>query len=249
MPRVVPSQVVALIDQIFPTAVTTPRFPVYSGNAATLAAIVSLADEIPEELITLSGDDYSDLVHSMESLAHVVDKWNYRGGDDPPPYIKGKSPVALVREMLARCPDQTPSPATSQLTFISDIGLRDSIRADLSTANSALHNGEWKASTVLAGSVVEALLLWSIQSNVAALAGLTPKPNGPPERWDLADLIDVAYRLQAIEQNTAAQARLAKNFRNLIHPGRAQRLQEICDRGTALTALAAAELVTRDLTP
>ena len=65
MPKVVPSQVVTLIDQVFPHATTTPRFPVYSGNAATLSAIVSLTDDIPEELITISGEDYSDLVHAM----------------------------------------------------------------------------------------------------------------------------------------------------------------------------------------
>jgi len=87
--------------------------------------------------------------------------------------------------------------------FISDVMLRDSIRIDLSTAGSALHNGEWKASTVLAGAVVEALLLWAIQAKPAQLASLTLKPSQPPERWDLANLIDVASRLSIIQQNTA----------------------------------------------
>lgn len=247
MPRVVPSQVVALIDQVFPHARATPKFPVYSGHAASLSAIVSLTDDIPEELIAISGDDYADLVHGLESLGHSVDRWNQRGGDDPPNYIKDKSPVAIVREMLAKCPDQRPSPATSELAFISDGALRESIRIDLSTASSALHNGEWKASTVLAGSAVEALLLWALQANAAMLDNLPRPPNGRPEQWVLDQLIDVAEQLHLIQQNTASQARLAKNFRNLIHPGRAQRLQEVCDRGTALTALAAAELVVRDL--
>jgi len=203
MPKVVPSQLLTLIDQVFPHITTTPRFPVYSGNAATLSAIVSLTDDIPEELITISGEDYSDLVHALESLAHSVEHWNQRGGDEPPPYIKGKSPVAIVREMLAKCPDQSPSPTTTDLMFISDVMLRDSIRIDLSTAGSALHNGEWKASTVLAGAVVEALLLWAIQAKPAQLASLTLKPSQPPERWDLANLIDVASRLSIIQQNTA----------------------------------------------
>lgn len=249
MPRVVPSQVVAFIDQAFPNARAAPRFPVYSGNGATLAAILRLTDEIPGELITISGEDYSDLLHSLAGLALATDRWNQRGGSDPPSYIKDKSPVALVREMLAKCPDEIPSPTISQLTFIGDDELRDSIRADLSTANSALHNSEWKASTVLAGAVVEALLLWAIQANATALAALASKPTGTPEQWPLAELIDVAHRLRLIEQNTTDQAVLAKNFRNLIHPGRAQRLREACDRGTALTALAATELVIRDLTP
>jgi hypothetical protein len=102
-------------------------------------------------------------------------------------------------------------------------------------------------STVLAGAAVEALPLWAIQRDPKKLVGLGQKPKGAPEDWGLAGLIDVASALALIEVNTATQAHLAKNFRNLIHPGRARRTNEVCDRATALTALAAAELVVRDL--
>src|SRR5262249_47471723 len=105
--------------------------------------------------------------------------------------------------MLAKCPDQNPSPATAAMTFITDDALRDSIRIDLSTATSALHNGEWKASTVLAGAVIEALLLWAIQRDPAKFAGAANKPKKALERWDLADLIDVGEALALIEPNTA----------------------------------------------
>lgn len=118
MPRVVPSQVVALIDRSFPGCKANRKFPVYSGNAGVLSAIVSLADEIPEELLTISGDDYTDLVHGMEALTHVVTHWNARGGDDPPAWIKDKSPVAVTRDVLAKCPDENPAPATAELVFI-----------------------------------------------------------------------------------------------------------------------------------
>ncbi len=50
-----------------------------------------------------------------------------------------------------------------------------------------------------------------------------------------------------IKEDTAIQARLAKDYRNLIHSGRAQRLGQICDRGTDLSAVAALERVVRDL--
>jgi hypothetical protein len=247
MPTIVPSQVVALIDQVFPDARVAPKFRVYSGSAATLSAIVDLTENIPGELITISGEDYTDLVHGLRALAQSVTRWNQRGGDEPPNYIKDKNPVAVIREMLAKCPDQSPSPTTAELSFIPDAALRDSIRLDLSTANSALHNSEWKAATVLAGAVVEALLLWAIQNNSSQLASLSSSPTGPPDEWGLSGLTRVALALGIIKQSTADQARLAANFRNLIHPGRAQRLQEVCDRGTALTALAAAELTIRDL--
>jgi hypothetical protein len=250
MPKVVPSTVVAAIDQAFPAVKQQSNFPVYSKSAGVLSAIVRLADEIPSELLTISPQDYIDLVQGLEALAHAVDFWKQRGGDDPPPTIGAKSPIFVVRSVLAKCSDQSPAPTTSDLAFITDADLRNSIRLDISSANSALYNSEWKAATVLAGAAVEALLLWAIQSPTAAtaLAALANKPSGPPDRWVLAEYIAVAERLKLIETNTATQAGLARDFRNLIHPGRAQRTAQICDRGTALSALAAVELVVRDLT-
>jgi hypothetical protein len=62
----------------------------------------------------------------------------------------------------------------------------------------------------------------------------------------LAEHILIAKHEDFIKQNTVKQVELAQGFRNLIHPGRARRLNEICDRATALNALAGAEQVIRD---
>jgi hypothetical protein len=116
---------------------------------------------------------------------------------------------------------------------------------------------------VLAGSATEALLLWAIEEAdratsgaVAAAVGalvaasiLARRPKPSADQWDFIELIEVARQLALINVESATQARLCKNFRNLIHPGRAARLGQLCDRGTALSALAAVELVVRDLTP
>lgn len=263
MPRVVPSQVVSLINLSFPGTQNTPDFPIYSASAGVLSAIVRLANEIPAELLTVGAEDYSNLVCALEGLTSAVNRWLQRGGDDPPARIKAKSPVSIIREILARCPDESPSPATASLSFIPDAGLRESIRLDISAANRDMTNGEWKGATVLAGSATEALLLWSIQqaearkvgtisAAVAVLVASTTfpqKPDNNPERWNFIELIEMAVQLTQIKDETGKQARLCKDFRNLIHPGRAARLGQVCDRGTALSALAAVELVVRDLTP
>jgi hypothetical protein len=59
----------------------------------------------------------------------------------------------------------------------------------------------------------------------------------------------VAANLGIIEADTAIETRLAGEFRNLIHPGRTLRLGKKCDRGTALSSVAALDHVVRDLTP
>jgi hypothetical protein len=245
MAHVVPSQIVALIDQNSQSNSAT--LTVGHGTVGILTAVTRLIDELPAELLTISGADYSDLVCSVESIRNSVAFWQQKGvGEIGNSGIRGKNVLVLIRGVLAKCPDQAPSIATAELAFITDDRLRDSIRLDISTATSALHNGEWKAATVLAGAAAEALLLWAIK-RAHELSTLETKPKGSPEDWGLGSYIAVATSLSLIKSTTTQQATLAQNFRNLIHPGRAQRHGEVCDRATALTALAAVEHIARDL--
>lgn len=106
-------------------------------------------------------------------------------------------------------------------------------------------NGEWKAVTVLGGSLLEALLLWSIQKHcgeelTSALERLPreigkPRDANRPETWSLVHYIEVARSLREIDEPAADAARLARDFRNLIHPGREQRPRTKCGRATAMS--------------
>jgi hypothetical protein len=246
MDHVFPSQIVALIDQL-EAETKPPHLGVNHLTAGRLTAIARLIDELPTELVTISGQDYSDLVAAVEAIRNAVAFWQHKGvGQIGMPAIRDKNILVLLREALGKCPDESPSAATAELAFITDHELRDSIRLDMSTATSALHNGEWKAATVLAGSAIEALLLWAI-ANASGFQALTPKPKGSLDSWDLKEYISVSRSLNLIKSSTEQLATLTRNFRNLIHPGRSQRLGEVCDRGTALAALAAVEAVVRDL--
>jgi hypothetical protein len=259
MPRVVPSQVAEFIDQLYPSAQTANQIHIHMGATGFLAGIVSFAKQIPPELITLTGQDLADYVLSIALIEDIRQVWLAAGAHWQLPNHRGTSPIALLRRALAKCPDEVPSPATAELFFVADVDLRDSIRRDISAANQDMVNAEWNGATVLAGAATEALLLWAVKSKsgswtaaVQALlaAGTLPqKPKSDPEQWTLIELIEVACHLGLITPKTATQARLGKDFRNLIHPGRASRLGQVCDRATALSALAAVEHVVRDLTP
>ena len=264
MPRVVPSEVVDLIDKLFPAArnqVEGMKFTLTAGNMNQLSAILEMVHQIPSEFLTLKGDQYAELVTSTAAIRTQIQKWQSVHGDETFRYVPGLrklSPVTMIRQALAACEDEFPAAGTTELNFIPDKDLRESLRRDISAVNSALTNGEWKAATVLAGSVVEALLLWSLEqhsrneidSAVSSLVdskSLQRRPSGNLEDWRLPELIEVARELKAVKEDTAIQARLAKDYRNLIHPGRAQRLGQVCDRGTALAAVAALERVIGDL--
>lgn len=84
--------------------------------------------------------------------------------------LKERDCVEIVRSALAKCLDEGPATVASSLVFIkgaSDTALRVALQTDLGSVERALSNGEWKAATVVAGSIIEALLLWAINQKSA----------------------------------------------------------------------------------
>lgn len=263
MPRVVPSQVRAYIGTLPDHTIYPEAASLNHLGSAALSSILDLLGQIPDELLTMDATAYSSFIGAKGEIRDTLEVWTAQRNAGHTPvartYHISRDPVGIIRDALAKCPDESPAPATSELNFINDPALRTNLRNDIGAINRTLSNGEWKAATVLAGSAIEALLLWKLQqipkANIdAAIKALTgsgelktkPKPN--LEDWVLHDYAEVAAHLKTIKQDTATETRLAREFRNLIHPGRAQRLAQNCDRGTALSCVAALEHVVRDLT-
>jgi hypothetical protein len=259
MSRVVPSQIVSLIDEIFPHTKNNADFYLDRPQAGSCTTIVELTEQLPPELLHLPSEQYSEFRLAINAIIVALEQWKHR--THRLGKVKGLSesnPVITIRKILAQCPDEFPSKDTAELKFIKDNDLRSNLRLDLSATNQALFNGEWKAATVLAGSVIEALLLWRLnqfeeeerntaRASLVAEGILRRDPGGNLDKWELHPFIEVAAKLEVIEEDTAQLARLAKGFRNLIHPGREQRLGQKCNRGTALSAVAAVEFVVEDL--
>jgi hypothetical protein len=165
----------------------------------------------------------------------------------------------VIRRALAKCPDEYPPSTTTELLFINDTALRENIRRDLGATERALNNAEWKAAAVLAGATIEALLHWRLQEPAPGATAIQPavtllvgngtisKPHNNVDRWELHQFIEVAGHLGLLKPDTCSAARLAQNFRNLIHPGRAARLAQTCNRGTAYSAVGALDQVIHDL--
>jgi hypothetical protein len=141
----------------------------------------------------------------------------------------------------------------ADLRFISDPDMRESIASDVMAANTALQNAEWKAATVLGGAAIERLLYWKLSPPQAlqtqrdtAVKRLTKPPSTNFDRWELSDFLAVAKALGAIGENTFKQADTARDYRNLIHPGRASRKNQVCNRATALAVISGLEHVIND---
>jgi len=258
--RVVPSDVVEQIERLFPNTKfdLSKKLQFFMGHRSFFSVILELVDLIPEELITFGTDDFSAYQTAIASMRSQIGVWDMQGDqsfDTTPGY--STDPVTLLHSLLSKCPDEAAASSTAGLDFISDEIQRQILRIDKSDADRALSNGEWKAATVLAGSIIEALLLWAIFKRAADIPGAVgvlqkrnvnlPRANRAPEEWHLHEFIEVSAELKIIGDTTAAQCRLAKGFRNLIHPGAEIRRAERCGRPEALGSAAALEHVIRDL--
>jgi hypothetical protein len=256
-----PSQVVQTIDDLFPHAKQDRMdYVVGPGNGSQLLGILNLLNDVPGELITLTATDYAELVLAKSTIEETLPHWRARGNVGDMANVKRFDAVTVIRRALARCPDEFPPAATTELLFINDPALRENIRSDLGATERALNNAEWKAATVLAGATIEALLHWrlrepspgatAVQAAVPHLvsSGKINRPHSSIDRWELHQFIGVAEHFNLLKPDTCSAVRLAQNFRNLIHPGRAARLAQTCDRGTAYSAVGALDHVIRDLT-
>ena len=264
MPNVMPSQIVAVVRRFFSHVTTTTAGDglIHSGQLDVLQGIVNLIREIPTELLVMPPDVYADLVLAIAIIEEQGKFRIGRGTSFQRPAIRSVDVATVIYRALDQCPDEFPPAATTDLLFVADADLRASIRQDIRAVNRAVTHAEWKAATVLAGAAVEALLLWRLSNppptvadiNVAiasarASGRLTDDPPSNREKWSLSQFVEVMGELRLIKDKTVQAARLCNSYRNLIHPGRARRLGETCNRGTALLAVAALEHVVTDLSP
>jgi hypothetical protein len=106
------------------------------------------------------------------------------------------------------------------LDFIGDHQLRQIVRRDLAEAEACLRTRAFKAATVLAGSVAEALLLAAILAN-----GNSAKSEAALNKLGLADLIAeaTATGVPVDDKTLRLMDNWLRHFRNLIHPGKERR--------------------------
>jgi hypothetical protein len=112
---------------------------------------------------------------------------------------------------------------------------------------------------VLAGSVIEALCLWAIREpaddgqirkvaeNLVERGTLRRAPQPDPLQWHAHELIEVAFAMAMIGNDTLQVTRTTKDYRNLIHPGRELRTGQTATQGTAHVAVGSMERVIEDL--
>jgi len=268
MSIVVPSQVVEYIETRYPQ-IDRPGFTLGINHAPSIEYLLFLVESLPSYLVTLQGEAAAEFGEAVSAIRFALRQWSVGEKNYAFKHIAlvaGDSqlhPIARLRKHLSTLQDEGAEPTTNELSFIADVAFRDALRRDLGAIDRCILNREWKAATVLGGSVVEALLLYALheyekannstlQSTIQSLKASRTLPKTLSrnlDEWGLHQLTEVSAAVSLIQKGTADECRIAKDFRNLIHPGKSVRLAQQCDRGTAFLTLAAVEHVIRDLKP
>jgi hypothetical protein len=259
MARVLPRDVAKMIEDAFPWVVSGKSGLAGLMTGPPLAALIDLVEKVPDGMLQSTSEKYRNFVWAVSSLRYLAKMLETgqtsAAGGLAWPSVGPINAVSVVWLFLKECPDEVVAESTPSLTFLKDEDFRLSVQIDISSAEADFDNGEWKSATVMAGSALEALLLWTVsrfsenqRRTAMEKCGLGNLDAQRPEAWrGLDDYIKVARELRAISEDTAKQASLARNFRNLIHPGREMRKSMKCDRGTARSALASVDHVVRDI--
>jgi hypothetical protein len=240
-----PSNVREVID-VMAKGVRLKDAKLYFGEWGP-AALMELLDEIDPRILTeaLVGELAVDWIRARSRLRAVVEHWNRIGAG---PALQG-SVVQTLYDLLGRCRDEPIPPALPKLAFIADPAIRDSVARDLLTIDRLMTQNEWKAATVIGGSVIEALLLQHIEATLlkqgtdAAAWAAKQKWTGDrlnPDKWGLAECIDGAEKLGLLAKREIDLVKSCQGYRNLIHPGR-ERTTFPYDEGTAYAVVGGAK--------
>jgi hypothetical protein len=106
------------------------------------------------------------------------------------------------------------------LSFMENATLRTLAKKDLEEIRQLEADLTPKAVVVLSGSMAECLLLDTIKSHETQARKCSSAKNVSLNRWDLDTLIEVAYELHALKEQTYATSHTLRSYRNLIHPGK-----------------------------
>lgn len=249
---IVPSHIVRLIREHYPQLADHTNLA-SAAEAGFLSGVLAAVKQMPEGIVPAdSATRFAAIIGSLEAAVQSCAPDARRG------HLTGRH-VSDLLALLTAFPDEPFRPDDTILQFIDDAPLRRTLSIDLAAAHRALAHGEWKAATVLAGSVVEALCLWGIRRNGADRAVETGQrlqrervlgQRGLPNdllNWHAPELIEVAFAQGLIGLDTIQVARTTKDYRNLIHPGRELRTGQQCTEGVAHIAVGAMRRIAEDL--
>lgn len=128
--------------------------------------------------------------------------------------------------------------------FVDDEDMRQSLTQDNHELELAMQAGAWKSALVLAGNIVETILLWYLISS-----DYQTRKGKDPSYFTLGQAIDACVQDGVLSDRTEKLCSVIKDYRNLIHPGLVVRLSQRCDQASAQVAKSVLHLILTEIGP
>ena len=128
----------------------------------------------------------------------------------------------------------------TKLDFMASDEFRQVLEADLKEMRTCFESNAWKATHVLAGSIVEAVLV-----DYIIAAGYTG--SGKAGRANLASIVQTLRDNNAISETLSDLCSAIKDYRNLVHPGRLNRTKGSVDANSAGVAVGLVEMILKEV--
>lgn len=122
--------------------------------------------------------------------------------------------------------------------FITDEDLRISLERDHAEVAACAESKAWKAVHVLAGSIIESVLLDFLQT-----ADYAARANVDLLKMELQGLIEACRKERVLSNKTVQLSAAVQSYRNLIHPGRVIRLNESVSENGATVVRALLDII------
>lgn len=120
---------------------------------------------------------------------------------------------------------------------------RESLETDHTEMRKSVDVQAWKSVQVMAGSIVESLLIDHLLSTTNPV-----RPNKDPLKLDLSEAITICQNEGVLSDRTADLCSVIRSYRNLIHPGRLIRLNEQPPtRNSATIAFALVDMISDEI--
>ena len=127
----------------------------------------------------------------------------------------------------------------ADFNFIIIPELRQCLESDYRELRACLKAEAWKAVHVLAGSIVEAILIDALGGSGVDQSKL--------DAMELAPLVTLAKDKGILPDESIELSTVIRKYRNLIHPGRVKRLEKSVDRSGAIVAAEVVEIITKQV--
>lgn len=126
------------------------------------------------------------------------------------------------------------------LSFVAGDDFRACLENDYLEMDSALNHRCWKTVHVLAGSIIEAMLVdYLVSSGISV--------GKDPLKMELAEVINVCATARVLSEKARNLCDVVRYYRNLVHAGRLVRLKESVDENSARIAHSLVGLIAQEL--